>query len=230
MDLLTMYMFNFIHRYFLFSSTGLVIWKMNVPTYELAGSEAKVSGIALCQWGGQTSPNVSPISLYLIMLRISLMVCEFSVIKVCEMHWELPTERNNSTEVYAITAKLTVAMLSKKFVLKLYRKSNSANTFFTHTLFQQGKKDSGVKVPYLFHYANPNRRSSENISSIYIAQKEEIGCLFSSWTLVPLSRFQKGLVSILGFSLASLALTVESDWINDLSSRWLSTLIRKGSL
>lgn len=59
---------------------------MNVPTYELAGSEAKVSGIALCQWGGQTSPNVSPISLYLIMLRISLMVCEFSVIKVCEMH------------------------------------------------------------------------------------------------------------------------------------------------
>lgn len=107
-------------------------------------------------------------------------------------------------------AKITVPTLSKTpFVLKLYRRSHiPENIFFTDASFQLGEKDHTVKVPYLFYYAKPSRRSFESISSIYTAQKEEMGCLVSAWTLPALSRSQKGLASIPGFSLASLALTV----------------------
>ena len=92
-NLLTMYMFNFIQMHFLLSSTGLLIWKIKAPTYVSAGSETKVSGIHLCQWGSQSAPMFLFFPPYSMKLGMSLMLGDISVTEVCEMLWELPTER-----------------------------------------------------------------------------------------------------------------------------------------
>lgn len=168
----------------------------------------------ICVSGGVSQPQCfSFFPLCSVTLGISLMLWEVSVIKVCEMLWELPTERGVAAQksMHSL-AKFTVPMPSKTpFVLKLYRSHISANIFFTDTSFQLGEKNHTVKVLYLFYYAKPSRRGFE---SIYTAQKEGMGFLFSGWTLEVLSRSQKELVSIPGFPLASLALTHCVIWLN----------------
>lgn len=105
-------------------------------------------------------------------------------------------------------------MLSKPpFVLKMFRRSHiSAKMFFTDASFQLGEKDHIIKELHLFYYAKPSRRSFE---SIYITHtKKKYGVFFSSWTLEVISRSQKGLVSIPGFSFASLVVTHCVIWLN----------------
>lgn len=103
-------------------------------------------------------------------------------------------------------------MLSKPpFVLKLFRSHISAKMFFTDASFQLREKDHTIKVLHLFYYAKPSRRSFENI---YITQRRNVVCFFSSWTLEVVFRSQKGLVSIPGFSFAPLVVTHCVIWLN----------------
>lgn len=167
------------------------------------------------------------------------MLWEVSVIEVCEILWKLPAEREVAAQksMHSLS-KLTVLMLSKTpFVLKLYRSHISANVFFTDASFQLGEKKHTVKLTHVFYYAKPSRRSFKSNSSVYTAQKEEMGFLSTSWTFEVLSRSQKGLVSIPGEASPLHPwhlLAVWSGRINDLPSHWqindLSKLIRKSTL
>lgn len=103
-NLWNMYMFNFIHMHFLFSSRGLFIWKIKGPTYVSVGSETKVSGIHLCQWGSQSAPMFLFFPLCLIKLGMSLMLWEVSIIKICEIALRASNrKRSSSTKIYALT-------------------------------------------------------------------------------------------------------------------------------
>lgn len=117
--------------------------------------------------------NVSLFFLCSIKLRMTLMLWEVSVIKVCEMLLEFSREKKAAGQNLCTHWLSSGSMLSKPpFDLKLFRRSHiSAIIFFTDASFQVGEKDHIIKELHLFYYAKPSRRS---FLSIYITYKEEM--------------------------------------------------------
>lgn len=175
------------------------------------------------------------ILLYVKKLGMSLTLCEVWVIKVCEMLWELPTEREVSTQksVHSLS-KLTVPMLSKTpFVLMLYRRSHISTNIIIHwCLISAGWERPRCQSTISFLLCKAKQEKFWKVFQVFTQPRKKNWVVFFQVGLWKYSLdLRKGYSAFLASPLHPwYLLTMWSGQINDLSSHWLSILIRKSTL
>lgn len=138
---------------------------------------------------------------------LSLMLWEVSVVEVCEMVLEFSKEKEVAAQNVCIHWLSSVSMHSKPpLVLKLFRRSHilCKNALHWCLISARWERRYYQRTASLLLYKAKQKKFWKYWQH---TQRRNVAYFFSSWTLEVVSRSQKGLVSIPGFSFASLVVT-----------------------